>query len=56
MRRIILSLSMLVSLVTASRLQAQDADPVFSLPLGVGLRIPSYDRVNGLSLPWGPVI
>jgi hypothetical protein len=47
---------MLVSLVTASRLQAQDADPVFSLPLGVGLRIPSYDRVNGLSLPWGPVI
>ena len=25
-----------------------------SLPLGVGLRIPSYDRVNGLSLPWGP--
>ena len=25
-----------------------------SLPLGIGLRIPSYDRVNGLSLPWGP--
>ncbi len=25
-----------------------------SLPLGVGLRIPSYDRVNGLTLPWGP--
>jgi hypothetical protein len=25
-----------------------------SLPLGVGLRIPTYDRVNGLSLPWGP--
>ncbi|HEV2017965.1 MAG TPA: hypothetical protein VGQ98_06610 [Gemmatimonadaceae bacterium] len=25
-----------------------------SLPLGVGLRIPSYDRVNGLALPWGP--
>lgn len=24
------------------------------LPLGVGLRIPSYDRVNGLTLPWGP--
>lgn len=31
-------------------------DPAFSLPLGVGLRIPSYDRVNGLSLPWGPKI
>jgi hypothetical protein len=27
-----------------------------SLPLGIGLRIPSYDRVNGLSLPWGPQI
>ena len=56
MRRIILSLCLLVSLVTSSRSEAQDADPVFSLPLGVGLRIPSYDRVNGLSLPWGPVI
>lgn len=27
-----------------------------TLPLGVGLRIPSYDRVNGLTLPWGPQI
>jgi len=25
-----------------------------SLPLGLGLRIPAYDRVNGLTLPWGP--
>lgn len=25
-----------------------------TLPLGVGLRIPSYDRVNGVTLPWGP--
>jgi len=25
-----------------------------TLPLGFGLRIPSYDRVNGLTLPWGP--
>jgi hypothetical protein len=25
-----------------------------SLPLGVGVRPPSYDRVNGLTLPWGP--
>jgi hypothetical protein len=25
-----------------------------SLPFVVGLRIPSYDRVNGLALPWGP--
>jgi hypothetical protein len=29
-------------------------ESLLSLPLGVGLRIPSYDRVNGLSLPWGP--
>ena len=26
------------------------------LPLAYGFRIPTYDRVNGLSLPWGPVI
>src|ERR1700716_4611371 len=32
---------------------AYDESPI-SLPLGVGLRIPSYDRVNGLALPWGP--
>lgn len=25
-----------------------------TLPLGIGLRVPSYDRVNGLTLPWGP--
>jgi hypothetical protein len=25
-----------------------------SLPLGLGLRIPTYDRVNGLAIPWGP--
>ena len=25
-----------------------------TLPLGVGLRVPSYDRVNGVTLPWGP--
>ncbi len=31
-------------------------DGPISLPLGVGLRIPSYDRVNGLSLPFGPMI
>ncbi|HEV2642789.1 MAG TPA: hypothetical protein VGT98_08780, partial [Candidatus Elarobacter sp.] len=26
------------------------------LPLGVGLRVPGYDRVDGLSLPFGPRI
>ncbi len=25
-----------------------------TLPLGFGLRVPSYDRVNGVTLPWGP--
>ena len=29
-------------------------DNPISLPLGLGLRIPTYDRVNGLALPWGP--
>jgi hypothetical protein len=33
---------------------AQYHESPISLPLGVGLRIPSYDRVNGLALPWGP--
>ncbi|HUQ18228.1 MAG TPA: hypothetical protein VM099_01335, partial [Gemmatimonadaceae bacterium] len=27
-----------------------------SLPLGVGLRIPSYNRVDGAVIPWGPKI
>jgi hypothetical protein len=31
-------------------------DGPISLPLGIGFRLPSYDRVNGLSLPWGPKI
>ena len=29
-------------------------DSPISLPLGVGFRVPSYDRVNGVTLPWGP--
>lgn len=32
------------------------SEPWITLPLGVGLRIPAYDRVDGLSLPWGPHI
>jgi hypothetical protein len=31
-------------------------EDVITLPLGVGLRVPSYDRVNGVSIPWGPKI
>jgi hypothetical protein len=29
-------------------------DSPVTLPLGIGLRVPGYDRVNGLTLPWGP--
>lgn len=32
-----------------------DDGPV-SLPLGIGIRIPVYDRVDGLALPFGPMI
>ena len=32
-----------------------DKGPI-TLPLGIGLRIPSYNRVDGLALPWGPDI
>lgn len=63
MRRIIAAFAVLV---LASRAGAQVpavdttyetyGEDVFTLPLGVGLRIPSYDRVNGVSLPWGPKI
>lgn len=28
----------------------------FSLPFPYGVRIPAYDRVNGLTLPWAPFI
>jgi len=30
------------------------SDRPLTLPLGIGFRIPSYDRVNGLTVPWGP--
>lgn len=51
-----LSLSLLASAVAVAPASGQYSEPVFSLPLGIGLRIPAYDRVDGLSLPWGPVI
>jgi hypothetical protein len=31
-------------------------DPRIDLPLFEGLRIPSYDRVDGASVPWGPIL
>ncbi|MFN2635866.1 MAG: hypothetical protein ABR585_02410 [Gemmatimonadaceae bacterium] len=58
--------AILSACVTAS-LGAQDTSSVpvdtsyveyhespIGLPLGIGLRVPSYDRVNGVTLPWGP--
>jgi hypothetical protein len=34
----------------------QDTIPTFGLPGLFGFRMPMYDRVDGLSLPWGPRI
>ena len=31
-------------------------EPWFELPLLEGLRIPSYERVDGASVPWGPIL
>ena len=31
-------------------------EPRLELPLLEGLRIPSYDRVDGASIPWGPIL
>jgi hypothetical protein len=33
---------------------AEYKESPISLPLGFGIRVPTYDRVNGLTLPWGP--
>ena len=31
-------------------------DPGFELPIVEGLRVPSYERVDGVSVPWGPIL
>ncbi|CAN5119474.1 hypothetical protein BH23GEM2_BH23GEM2_12250 [soil metagenome] len=36
--------------------QTEYAPQVVSLPLRLGVRVPSYNRVDGLVLPWGPTI
>jgi hypothetical protein len=41
--------------LTYSSLRVDDSRPLF-LPYLYGLRFPSYDRVNGLSLPFGPTL
>jgi hypothetical protein len=38
------------------RVLAERTQRRFSLPFPYGLRIPTYDRVNGVSLPFGPLI
>lgn len=58
--RVMRALSLAAALATLAalvptRAHAQDASRVdVELPLGVGFRLPQYDRVNGLTLPWGP--
>ena len=58
--------AILVVSVTASAAAQTDSSPPvdtgyveyhdspLTLPLGIGFRVPGYDRVDGLSLPWGP--
>jgi hypothetical protein len=53
MKKILLAVAVACLFSTPAR--GQDSE-VFYLPLGVGLRIPAYDRVNGVSIPWGPDI
>ena len=53
MRKILLAVAILC--LGAGAAQGQDTE-VFYLPLGVGIRMPTYDRVNGVSIPWGPEI
>jgi len=59
---IALPLSLLAGAARAQDTTAIDTSYVeysespFSLPLGIGLRVPSYDRINGVTLPWGPKI
>lgn len=37
-------------------LRAESEQPLLTWPLRVGLRIPSYNRVDGVVLPWGPIV
>ena len=34
----------------------EEPPAAFELPLVAGLRMPSYDRVQGASIPWGPIL
>lgn len=37
-------------------LRVEGSQSVLTWPLRVGVRIPSYNRVDGLVLPWGPIV
>lgn len=37
-------------------LRVDPGQPLLTWPLKVGLRIPSYNRVDGAVLPWGPIV
>ncbi|HEX2721868.1 MAG TPA: hypothetical protein VHM24_03055 [Gemmatimonadaceae bacterium] len=71
MRFRFVALAMITTLTASARSAAQTgsvtAKPVdtsyvnydeapLSLPLGIGFRIPAYNRVDGLVLPWGPTL
>jgi hypothetical protein len=53
-RRLFSSLSLAVAAIAVPSTAHTQVDIDF--PLGIGLRIPLYDRVNGLTLPFGPTI
>ncbi len=50
------ALSVAVALAALCSPSAAAAQVSVDFPLGLGLQIPTYDRVNGLSLPFGPTI
>lgn len=37
-------------------LRVDSGQPLLTWPLKVGVRIPSYNRVDGIVLPWGPIV
>ncbi len=37
-------------------LRVDSGQPLLTWPLRVGFRIPSYNRVDGVVLPWGPIV
>lgn len=37
-------------------LRVDSGQPLLTWPLKVGVRIPSYNRVDGVVLPWGPIV